>query len=176
MPDDKEWAAMLGCLKEKHVAQHEVYLREGDVCRKASFIVQGGFRMYYIIDGEEISKDFQFEGQFTGSRASMISGEPARFNIAALEDSLLLEISKAALDELCDKYWVWDRLVRMYMEQIFLYKEKRETSFLLDSPAVRYQNMLDEYPGHIQRIPQKHIATYLGIKPETLSRIRKQRS
>jgi CRP-like cAMP-binding protein len=153
-----------------------VYLNEGETCQKIAFITKGAVRMYYIIKGEERSKDFQFEGQFTGSLASMLTQTPSKFAIAALEDTTLIEINGSDLLSLYDDYKVWERFGRIYLTNSFLYKEKREASLLFDSSTTRYENLVREQPQHIQRIPLKHLASYLGITPESLSRIRKKRS
>jgi len=173
-PTIEEWEAFCNCLEERTIKKNEVYLAEGAVCHKSAFVAQGSFRMYYLIEGEERCKDFQFEGQFTGSLYSLLTGNPALFSISAMEDSLLLELSRDNLFTLYDQYKIWERFGRIYMEQLFIYKEKREASLLFETAAARYQNMLMQQPQHLQRIPQKYLASYLGIKPESLSRLRRQ--
>lgn len=155
------------------MAKDEVYLHEGETCRKICLVTKGAVRMYYNIKGEERCKDFQFEGQFSGSLASMLTKTPSKFSIAALEDTTLIEILGDDLAYLFDNYKVWERFGRVYLTISFLYKEKREASLLFDSSTTRYENLLAEQPQHIQRIPLKHLASYLGIKPESLSRIRR---
>jgi CRP-like cAMP-binding protein len=173
-PTDEEWTDFYSRMRERFVKREEVYLQEGDVCKRIAFIVKGAFRMYYLLDGEERCKDFQSEGSFTGSLYSFISKKPSLFSVAALEDSYVLEMSREDLAQLYDNYKVWDRFGRMYMEQLFLYKERREASLLFDSSKQRYIQLLNEQPLLLQRIPQKYLASYLGIKPESLSRIRRQ--
>lgn len=173
-PSDTEWNEFSSKLRTRHLAKNEVYLAEGQTCRNVGLITKGALRMYYLINGEERCKDFQFEGQFTGSIASLATQQPSKFSIAALEDSTLAEISYADLQQLYDKYKSFERLGRLYITQMFIYKEKREASLLFDSSSTRYQNLLAEQPLHTQRIPLKYLASYLGIKPESLSRIRKE--
>src|SRR3989337_589324 len=91
-PNEEEWQAFLSKLNRRTVSKNELYLREGEVCKKIAFVAKGCFRMYYIFNGEERAKDFQVEGQFTGSIYSLLSGRPSLFFIAALEDSLILEL------------------------------------------------------------------------------------
>lgn len=172
-PSPKEWNAFSSKLKQRHLAKDEVYLHEGETCRKVCLVTKGALRMYYNINGDERCKDFQFEGQFSGSLASMITQTPSKFSIAALEDTTLSEINATDLDNLYNKYKAWERFGRLYITQNFLYKEKREASLLFESSTTRYENLLSEQPEHIQRIPLKHLASYLGIKPESLSRIRR---
>jgi CRP-like cAMP-binding protein len=175
-PTDHEWDAFSSKTKEHFLAKDEVYLHEGETSRKIAFVAKGAVRMYFIIEGEERCKDFQFEGQFTGSLASMLTQTPSKFAVAALEDTILIEMNGNDLSNLYDTYKIWERFGRIYMTNSFLYKEKREASLLFDSSATRYENLLREQPQHIQRIPLKHLASYLGITPESLSRIRKKRS
>ena len=173
-PTHEEWMFFESLFVERKLDKNKIYLDEGDVCGKIGFVINGSFRMYYRVEGEEICKDFQFENQFIGSLASLLTGEPSAFTVEAMEKAEIFEISKSKLHQAYDQYKVWERFGRKYAELLFIYKEKRETSFLLDSPLVRYQKLQQQHPDHIQRIPQKYLASYLGIKPETLSRIRKK--
>ena len=172
-PTKTEWKAFTAKLKERHLRKDEVYLAEGDVCKQMALVTHGGLRMFYNIKGEELCKDFQFEGQFSGSIASLVSQKPSKFSIAALEDTTMVEINGQDLFNLFDKYPVWGRFGRLYLTKSFMYKELREASLLCDSSTTRYENLLREQPQHAQRIPLKFLASYLGIKPESLSRIRR---
>jgi CRP-like cAMP-binding protein len=173
-PTDLEWKEFYTTFKMRALDKDEPFLREGDICRKIGFVVRGGLRMFYTIDGDERCKDFQFEGQFTGSMFSLLTQQPSRFSIAALENCEILQISRESLLELYDRFKVWERFGRLYMEQLFIYKEKREASLLFDSSAVRYEKLLSEHPQLMSRVPQKYLASYLGVAPESLSRIRKK--
>jgi CRP/FNR family transcriptional regulator, anaerobic regulatory protein len=175
-PEELEWKAFVSGGRLRTLGKDELYLKEGEVCRKLGFIISGAVRMFYTIEAEERCKDFQFEGQFTGSLYSLISQQPSRFSVVALEETQLFEISQEHLSSLYDQYKIWERFGRLYMEQAFLYKENRETSLLFDSSSVRYEKLLQQQPYHLQRIPQKYLASYLGITPESLSRIRKNLS
>lgn len=170
---DEELAAFESKLQPRHLGKDEIYLAEGSICKKVALVTKGGLRMFYNIRGEERCKDFQFEGQFTGSMYSLLTGLPSKFSIAALEDTSILEISRQDLFNLYDTYKVWERFGRVYSERMFIYKEQRETSLLFDSSTTRYENLLKEQPHLAHRVPLKHLASYLGIKPESLSRIRK---
>lgn len=155
--------------------KNECLVREGELASNIAFIYKGCFRMFSFVDGEERCKDFQAEGQFTGSLYSFISGKPALFSVAALENSEVLEIPKHKLNLLFDSYKTWERFGRLYVEQIFLYKEQREFTLLFENASSRYASFIKMHPEWAQRIPLKYIASYLGVKPESLSRIRKQK-
>lgn len=172
-PDAEEWTEFYSRFIPKELKKNEMLLAQGQVAHKIAWVSRGCFRMYYFVNGEERCKDFQTEGQFTGSLYSFISHKPALFNVAAVENSEVLEITRDQLTYLFDRYKVWERFGRLYMEQIFLYKEQREAALLNDLAPYRYSNFLKDHPDWAQRIPLKYIASYLGVKPESLSRIRK---
>jgi CRP/FNR family transcriptional regulator, anaerobic regulatory protein len=173
-PTPEEWNVFFACFSQREMKRNEFYLSEGSVCDRIAFICSGGFRMFYTIEGEESCKDFQFEGSFTGSLYSLLTQERSRFAVAALEDSEILEIKRDDLFALYDGFKIWERFGRLYAQQLFIYKEEREAALLLESSSQRYQNLMREHPQHLQRIPQKYLASYLGVKPESLSRIRRQ--
>lgn len=159
-------------VRERTLKKKDHFVREGEVCRSVGFIAKGCIRLYYIRDGEDITKDFNFETNFCGSHASFSMQQPSRFNIVAMEDVLLYEISRSDLYALYDKYKSFERLGRLLMERMFDRKEQREASFLLDNAEKRYEALLNAHPEITQRIPLKYIASYLGITAETLSRLR----
>ncbi|WP_224996217.1 Crp/Fnr family transcriptional regulator [Cesiribacter sp. SM1] len=173
--DDDAWQAMQSSLKRRQLARHEHFLVQGEVCRHLGFIAEGYVRLYYLVGGEEITKDFNFENEFCGSYASFISGQPALFNVMAMEPVRLYTISRDSQLMLFENYFCWQKLGRLSMERMFIKKEQREASFLLDSPEARYEKLLRETPHWVQRVPLKYLASYLGITPETLSRIRNKR-
>ncbi len=172
-PTVEEWTAFYSRFSQRQVKKNELLLSQGQVSHKIYYISQGCFRMFHFVNGEERCKDFQTEGQFTGSLYSFVSHKPALFYIAAVEKSEILEITREQLNYLFDNYKVWERFGRLYVEQIFLYKEQREAALLNQLAPYRYSNFLKDHPQWAQRIPLKYIASYLGIKPESLSRIRK---
>lgn len=132
-------------------------------------------RLYYLIGDEEITKDFNFEGEFCGSYASFISVQPSYFNVMAMEPVSLYTFNRPNLLKVYDTYPTMQKLGRLSMERMFLRKEMREASFLIDSPEQRYEKIVAESPHMLQRVPLKYLASYLGMTPETLSRIRRKR-
>jgi CRP-like cAMP-binding protein len=171
-PTEEEWQALERKIRPVTLKKKEHYLREGEVCTKYGFIMKGCVRLYFLLDGEEICKDLLFEKTFAGSLASFTLQKPAVFNIAAVEETSLLEIPRHDLLELFEKYGCWQKLGRLMAEGLAIRKELREISFLKDSPEERYRKLLYEQPMVLQRVPLHYIASYLGMKPETLSRIR----
>jgi CRP-like cAMP-binding protein len=173
-PTEPEWQAFVSLLRPVSLERKELYLREGDVCRKVGFINQGCARMYLLVEGREICKDFLFENAFIGSMASFIGQKPAYFSVEALEEMQLLELRYHDVMALYEQYAVWQKFGRIIAENLFVRKENREISFLKDNPEERYRKLLAEYPMFVQRVPLQYIASYLGIQPETLSRIRRK--
>lgn len=174
--NDAEWEAFQRMLKPKQLKKHELLLEQGQVCRHMAFIVKGYVRFYFLVGGEEVTKEFSFENNFCGSYASFISGKPSRFNVKAMEDLSILIFDRPHLLELIDQYPVWGKFLLFSVENLFVRKENREASFLLDSPEEKYEKLLHEHKEILQRVPLKYIASYLGITAETLSRVRaKQR-
>jgi CRP-like cAMP-binding protein len=102
-----------------------------------------------------------------------MSYRPALFSVAAVEASEVLEITREKLLAVYDQYPVWDRFGRKYLEQLFLYKEAREAALLTQSARERYEDLLKNQPHLLARLPLKYISSYLGVKPESLSRLRK---
>jgi CRP/FNR family transcriptional regulator, anaerobic regulatory protein len=170
---EEEWNAFEAVLQTKTVKKKEHFLQEGQICKQIGFIVSGYVRLYYLKDGEEITKDFNFENMFCGSYASFSLQQPSLFNIIAMEDVELITFGRDDLYTLADRYSSIERMLRKNMEFMFIRKELREASFLLDDAQERYRKLLEQEPQMIQRVPLKHLASYLGLSAETLSRVRR---
>lgn len=169
---DEEYDAFQRILTFKRYSKKEYFLREGQVCKHLGLIVKGYVRLFYVADGEEITKDFNFENFICGSYASFSMQEPSRFNIIAMEELEVYLIGRDELYRLTDKYPSIQKLVRLQIEKMFIKKELREASFLLDNAEQRYYNLLELEKQISQRVSLKYLASYLGITAETLSRIR----
>lgn len=160
------------CLSTKRLRKKEHFLREGEVCQRMGFITQGSTRLYFLVDGIEITKDFCFPNGFTGSVASFQSGKPARFNVIAMEDTTLLTFDSQSLEKLFNEHHCWSNFMRLVLAQFAIRKENREISFLLNSAEERYLEFITDNPGILQKVPIKYIASYLSLAAETVSRIR----
>ncbi|WP_181163726.1 Crp/Fnr family transcriptional regulator [Pontibacter mangrovi] len=171
-PEPEERAALERVLRPRTLHKNELFLREGEVCRKIAFIEQGSVRVYYEVDGKEICKDFLFENAVAGSFASFFSQMPSALNVAAMEETQLLELSYEDVMHLYEHYPSWQKLGRIIAQDQFVRAERREASLLKDPPEVRFRNLIEEHPKLFKRVPLQYIASYLGITPETLSRYR----
>lgn len=172
---ETEWTDFQQCLKHESVQQQTFILQEGQVCRELSFIDHGLFRMYRVEDGSEKITSFSFPGEFVSNYRSFLTGLPSRHFIESLQPSTIYSINKESLAALYDKHKALERLGRLIAETLYLGVASRLDSFHFDSPKQRYEDLVRRNSRLLEAIPQYMIASYLGIKPETLSRIRARR-
>lgn len=154
------------------LGKNEYLLTEGKSCRHLYFLQTGALRGYYNLDGKEITHWFAFENDFVTSFHSFITGEPAVENIQLLEGSVLWSISKDTLTGLFDQHHEIERLVRIVYEKYYIRLEERFVNAQFKSASERYESLLLHTPHIPERVALGHIASYLGISQETLSRIR----
>ncbi|MBD2503088.1 Crp/Fnr family transcriptional regulator [Anabaena azotica] len=152
----------------------EFLIRAGDIPSQIGFVVSGILRLYYVNSvGTEFTKSFCLENHFVTAYSALILKQPAPFFIEALEDSSLLVADYSQYLQLCAENSCWQTINHKFVEALYIKKEKREAELLLDDATTRYKNFLLEYPDLDCRVKQYHIASYLGISPVSLSRIRK---
>jgi CRP-like cAMP-binding protein len=164
--------ALHGCFEQLIFSKNEYLVTEGKTCRHLYFLQQGALRGFYNLDGKEITHWFAFEEDFVTSFHSFITQEPAVENIQLLEGSILWGISKDRLTELFNQYHEIERLVRIAYEKYYIRLEERYVNAQFKTATERYENLLQYSPHIPERVPLGHIASYLGISQETLSRIR----
>jgi CRP-like cAMP-binding protein len=150
------------------------FLEEGKVCRHVAFINRGLMRYFINDDGEERTMYFNKENEFASYYPSFLSHLPSDKYIQALEPTELFVISYENLQHFYNKVSGGQKFGRLGIEQVFLSTMKQLGSFYTDAPEKRYREFLMSYPDLAQRIPQYYIASYVGIKPQSLSRIRKR--
>jgi CRP-like cAMP-binding protein len=155
------------------IAERDFFLKAGEVPRKVAFVIKGLFRYVYTNEkGDVFTKGIILENDFISSYSAMIMKQKSFFSIEALEQSTVLEFEWADFVKLRDNDIFWVQFLLKFVEKGYIMKEKRERDLLLLDAESRYKNFLHEFPGVEQRLTQGIIASYLGIKPETLSRIR----
>lgn len=153
----------------------EYFIREGEMPHKYGLVLSGLFRYVYISEkGNEFTKNLIPEGNFISSYSAMIHRTPSHFFIEALKPAEILVFRQEQWNQLREKDRFWDQLLIQQLEKGFTTKEKREREFLLLDAETRYRNFLREFPQAEHTVSQKIIASYLGIHPESLSRIRKK--
>ncbi len=162
-------------LTPKKIRKRQYLLQEGDVCKIIAFVEKGALRAYSIGEkGAEHIIQFALEGWTISDLYSFMTGEPANYNIDALEDSELVLINKSAQEELLKRVPKYESYMRMQLTGAYLAMQKRLTSIISLSLEKRYSNFISTYPNIVQRVPQHMIASYMGLTPETLSRVRKK--
>jgi CRP/FNR family transcriptional regulator, anaerobic regulatory protein len=172
--NSEEENAFLQILEVKTFKKKDFLLQEGKICNKVTFINSGCMRLFYNIDGVENTVQFFFADRWYTDYASFLTGKPTIENMQALQDSEVVQVKKEDLYKLYDEMPVFDRVGRVFAENAFLSISQLNQMKTNEEPELRYLNLLKQRPEIIQQIPQHYIASYLGIKPETLSRIRKR--
>ena len=168
------WESALPFLKTINLLKGDFLLKEGKICRQVGFIEKGLFRTFYLRDGEEITTCFCKENTITCSYKSLITQSPSELSIQAIEDCELIAFQYEDLEKLYMKDLFWQQVGRLAAENEFMIME-HYTRFINDLPAQdRYQQILKNDPSLLNRVPLVYLASYLQIKPETLSRIRKK--
>lgn len=158
--------------QSKTVKKGECLLTQGQVCEKIYFVKKGCLRLYYITDDVEITVWFSFENNSAIELSSFLSGAPSDYFLEAIEDSEILSLDKSALTSLYDRHPDMQQIMRVFWEDVILHLLKRFTALQKDSAQKRYLDLLNQ-PVYLQRIPQKYLASYIGVTPTSLSRIRR---
>lgn len=172
---DAEWADFECCLSKESIDNKKVILKQGEQCDFIAFIQEGSFRFYIENEGEEKITAFFFKGEFVTNYRSFLTGQPSAHYIEAMQDSVLYKINLKELHSLYDKHKNIERLGRLIAEKLYLLVAHRLDAFMFQSPADRYKDLMDRNSRLLQEVPQYMIASYLGVKPETLSRIRSRK-
>lgn len=172
---DKTWDRIKSLFVERTLAKGDYFIEEGQVAKKIGFVQKGIVRAFYRnIEGIEYNKHFFIENGIIGGYASLITKLPNKINQQALADCTLLVANYDDLTRLFDEYQDLERMARRMAELYFVDKEQREIEIVLLDADKRYLIFQEAYPTLEQLIPQYHIASYLGITPTQLSRIRRK--
>ena len=174
--NESDWKIFSSHLKTRILAKHGHFLSEGQVCSSVAFVCSGTLVYYKLLkSGEEATTDFAFPGDWVTNNSSRLSQTPSRLNIKAIEDCELITISQADLEKCYLKIPSLERLGRILIEQAYVRIALQSIDLQTLSASQRYQKLLKEHPDIIQSIPLYHIASYLGIAPKSLSRIRREK-
>jgi CRP-like cAMP-binding protein len=162
------------CALERY-PRGELFTRLGDTSHRLGFVLEGLFRVYYTdSEGKQHVRNFCKEGVPIGSYATVLSGQPAHVDIEALEDSTVIQFGYGALLRQFERGAAWERLGRRIAEEHYISRERREHALLqLDAPA-RFKLFHEEFPGLASRLSGSDVASYIGVRPETLSRLRRK--
>ena len=169
--DEQEF--FLALLQTKTIKRKQLYLYRGEICNYSTFVVNGCLRAYTIDDnGIEHVLSFAPADWWIADMYSFISQQPAYLNIDALEDSVVLRLSKENQEKLYNEIPKFERYFRILVEKSLVAHQQRLLNNMTLTAEERYQEFCRLYPSLVDRLPQKQIAAYLGVSPEFFSRMR----
>lgn len=158
-------------LKKLHKRQY--LLQKGDVWRYIAFVCSGFLKTFSVDDkGQEHIMNFSPENYWIGDRESLTTGDPSRFNIDTIEDAEIILVTKENFASICQQIPQLNDLVNAILQKSFIVSQNRIQANISLSAEEKYQDFLAKYPAITNRVPQHMIASYIGITPETLTRIR----
>jgi CRP-like cAMP-binding protein len=170
---DQEWETISACFKQRIYNKDEIVLKEGNICRHLYFAESGLLRYFIYKDGNDITKFFTKAPYCFTSQVSFTAEKPATENIQALEESVIWETTLKQANDLLELK-SWNTFVRKLIQEVQFYTEQILQAIQTETAENRYIKMLEQQPQLVQRIPLKHLASYFGIAPQSLSRIRKK--
>lgn len=169
--DEEEKKALLSLDLFHSVKKGTILLKEGQHSKESYFVLKGCIRIYYLVDGEEKTTAFYTELDALTPHA-VINNVPSEYFISCVEDSILL-VSTAEMEaEMNSKFPKFEVMCRKLSEQLLAKQQIDFDEFKTSSPEQRYLNLLEKRPDLVQRVPQHQLASFLGIKPQSLSRLR----
>jgi CRP-like cAMP-binding protein len=172
---DEELSVFCDSFEEKTLDKNEFFLKEGQVCNFIGFVNRGVMIYFKSQDnGNEITTDFAFDGDFVTTNLSRLNNSPSLISIKAIETTELLVLKQSDLTDLYIRIPKIERLGRILMEQAYLKIVRQSLDLQTLSAKDRYESLLHKYPEIFQKLPLYHIANYLGIAPKSLSRIRSE--
>ncbi len=174
---EEECAEVLSFYKPMELSRHQILLSEGEPSRKMYFVVKGCLRVFFIKeDGSEVTRRIVFENAFSTTLVGFITGKPSLEYTQALEPTSLLYITQEDFYGLLARIPKWEKFYRQYLEVAYVINTNRLMSFITQDALQRYQLLLEEEPEIVQRLPNKIVASYLNVSPETLSRLKSRRT
>ena len=175
--NEAEWILFTQHLTFTSLKKKQFYAVPDKICDKVGFIVTGSMRYYYVKDGQDITNYFSFENELVSSYKSYLTNQPGFTYIQALEDTLLINFTRNAMEQMLANpmlAYKMERFGRLVAEHYLCCYEDRVASFVTQTPEERYLQLLSTGKEVLQRMPQHYIANFLGITPVSLSRIRRR--
>jgi len=173
---EAELDALQECLTIRHIAKGDFMVKAGQVCQYVSFLNEGLARLYYTVNGKDISIGFVGKGEYTSEYESFLTRRPATQYIGALTDVEVVDLAYDDMQRLYKEYPVFQEFGRKMAEMLFVMLNQRNTALLALTPEERYRNMIVNKPLLLQQVPQYMLASFIGVTPEHLSRIRRKMS
>lgn len=171
---DEEIAAIDSTMRTQQFEKGTILLREGQVSSDVYFVLEGIVRQYYLVDGAEKIGDFFLEGQWVLSTNNVTHGAPSNHYLECCSACTLVVGDSQKGEPLYKKFPNLETVSRKLMSAVFMEQQTKLEAYIVDAPKDRYLKLLQANPDIFQRIPQYQIASYIGVTPESLSRIRKR--
>lgn len=172
---EAEWTTCADYWHEQHYAKDAFITAQGEVEEHLYFVLEGIQRLYLpTANGQEHLMGFSFDGSFSGVYDSFTAQTPSDYVLQALTPSRILAISYADLNLLFDQFKTFERWGRLFAQAILFGRVKRESELLSLSAAERFESFQRRSPRILDQIPQRYLASYLNMTPETFSRLRKK--
>lgn len=171
---DEDRQVLKNEIEVKHFPKGTVLLREGEIARECYFVLSGCIRQYQLIDGEEKTTAFYTEGEAAVSLLSFNEQVPANHFFVCEEDTTATAGGLGSEESFLAKHPKFAEVIRIMLEQSFGKMKDDFARFITSSPEQRYLQLLEQRPDLLQRVPQHQLASYIGVTPESLSRIRKR--
>jgi CRP-like cAMP-binding protein len=158
--------------QQKDLRKNDFLLEEGQPCNDFAFVQSGCLRMFYVSEETEVSVWFAFEHSSAIEISSFISDRPSAYSIQAIEDSVVYFLPKLELNKLYETHPEMQTMMRKFWEDAIFQLLKRFTALQKDSAEKRYTDLINN-TDYLQKIPQKYLASFIGVTPTSLSRIRR---
>jgi len=173
--DESNWTKFLKLFVEREIPSKTILLNEGEISGHIYFIKKGCLRQWFNKDGKDITFQFFFEDQAVASIDSFLSRQPSIYTIESIEHSTIFSLSKENFEQILRLYPGMTEGFQELLFQRFRNYVQLFLSRIKDTPRERYEDLITNHPEIIKRIPQHYIASYLGITPISLSRIRNRK-
>ena len=171
---DEEFEKLISFFTVTTIKKKEFFNNQGNLCRHLAFVNSGCLRAFHTDDkGDEFTMYFAFLNWWVGDKTSFYSGTPSRFSVQALEDSEIFYADKTKWERALDEIPVFEKWYRVKTRKSYEATQQKIIDTQTETAEQKYLKLLKNAPDIVQRIPQYYIASYLGIKPQSLSRIRK---
>lgn len=171
---EEEVKAIVETMSIKHYKKGTVLLKEGQISTEVYFVLEGCVRQYYLVEGDEKTNNFFTEEQWVISMNSFNQNTPSNHFLDCCMDSDLVVGNSEKAESLYKRFPKLETVSRKVMEKVFAEQQEIMSSYTTDTAEQRYLKLLKSRPDLFQKIPQYQIASYVGVKPESLSRIRKR--
>jgi CRP-like cAMP-binding protein len=170
---DSDWEQISACFEKRVIEKDEILLHEGRICRHLYFLESGLLRYFINKDGNDITKFFTDAPYCFTSQVSFTTEKPATENIQAIEQSVIWQATLEQVNDLLELK-SWSTFVRKLIQQVQYYTEEILQEIQTETAENRYKKMINHNPQLLQRVPLKYLASFFGIAPQSLSRIRKK--